>query len=331
MPPLALAFAAYVQQLTGLTAQWQPWRGPSLPTYLRQRYEPFLASLADRTWLVLLLRQPDPPPPLQLTRQVQQLLARLPSPPAGVCLVAEQLSPYLRGRLVELGQPFVLPGRQLFWPALGSATTVQRPQRTAPQAVQVLGPVAQQLLLGLLLGRWLAPITVAVAAQYLGCSAASVSQAVKALEGCGLLQSHTQGRERVMALKDSPSSAWKQALPLLQSPVRQRLRIAQAQLPPQARAWCAAETALAQHTLLAAPAEPVYALASRQWRTLGAGITPIPVPDAGTCVLELWRYPPEGTAVHGCVDPLSLYLSLREQQDERLQAALEELLAGLPW
>lgn len=331
MPPLANSFVVYVQQLTGQAPQWLPWSGSSLPSYLSQRYEPLLASIAGRPWLVLLLRQPDPPPPLQLTQQLQQLLARVLPQPAGVCLVAEQLPPYLRTRLVELGQPFVVPGRQLFWPALGSVETVQRPQRTASQAVDSLGPVAQQLLLALLLGRFLAPITIAVAAERLGCSAASVSQAVKSLEGSALVQSQTQGRERVFSLLDVPAAVWKRALPLLQNPVRQRLRVQQGLLPPQALAWCAGETALAQHTSLAAPAEPVFALASRQWRALGVGAVPIPVPDVGTCVLELWRYPPEGTAVQGAVDPLSLYLSLQGSQDERVQLALDELLEILPW
>ena len=327
MSPLADSFAAYVQQLTGQAPQWLPWQGGvPLPSYLRQRYEPLLASSADRTWLVLLLRQPDPPPPLQLSKQLQQLLARIQPPPAGVCLVAEQLPPYLRTRLVELGQPFVVPGRQLFWPALGSAETVQRPQRTAPQAVDVLGPVAQQLLLALLLGRLLAPITIAVAAERLGCTAASVSQAVKALEGSALVQSQTQGRERVFALLGAPAVAWERARPLLQTPVRQRLRVQQALLPPQALYWAAGETALAQYTSLAVPDELVLALASRQWRTLGAGVAHIPVPDAGTCVLELWRYPPEGTALQSAVDPLSLYLSLQGSRDERVQLALDEML-----
>lgn len=331
MPPLAISFAAYVQQLTGQRLQWLPRPGSPLPGYLKQRYEPLLASIADRTWLVLLLRQHDPLPPLQLTQQLQQLLARLHPTPAGVCLVAEQMPPYLRTRLVELGQPFVVPGRQLFWPALGSAETVQRPQRTPPQAVDALGPVAQQLLLALLLGRLLAPITIAVAAERLGCSAASISQAVKALEGCVLVQSQTQGRERIFALLDTPAHVWERAQPLLQTPMRQRLRVQQAQLPPAGLSWRAGETALAQHTSLAAPAEPVYALASRQWRALGADVTHIPVPDAGTCVLELWRYPPDGTAMPGVVDPLSLYLSLQATQDERVQLALQELLETLPW
>ena len=70
-------------------------------------------------------------------------------------------------------------------------------------------------------------------------------------------------------------------------------------LVPQARLWSAGETALAQYSSLAAPVEPVYALASRQWRSLAADVPLIPMPDMGTCVLELWRYPPEGAALQG--------------------------------
>ncbi|WP_367066886.1 hypothetical protein [Oryzisolibacter sp. LB2S] len=197
--------------------------------------------------------------------------------------------------------------------------------------MQALGPVAQQLLIALLLERLLAPVTIAAAAQQLGCSAASVSQAVKALEGCALVQSHTQGRERVVALRDAPASVWERGRSLLQTPVRQRLRVQRALLPREPLAWRAAETALAQRTSLAAAAEPVFALGSRQWRAMAVDIIPVPVPDVGTCVLELWRYAPQGTAAPGVVDPLSLYLSLQTSLDERVQLALDELLETLPW
>lgn len=328
MLPLVDSFAAYVQQLTGQAPQWLSWSGPALPSYLSQRYEPLLASIAGRTWLVLLLRQPDPPPPLQLSKQLQQLLARLQPQPAGVCLVADHLPPYLRTRLVELGQPFVVPGRQLFWPALGSAETVQRPQRLSPQAVATLPPVAQQLLIALLLGGLLPPVTIAAAAERLGCTAASISQAVKALEAGGLVQSHVQGRERMVALAGAPAQVWQQAQPLLRSPVRQRVRVQQALLAPEL-ACPAGETALAAQTDLAAPAEAVWAMASKHWPALAQVVPVIPVPDEGTCVLELWRYAPQATADARGVDRLSLALSLQDNPDERVQLAMQELME--PW
>lgn len=332
MLPLVDSFAAYVQQLTGQAVRWLSWSEPRLPRYLSQRYEPLLASVADRIWLVLLLHPADPSSPVQLTKQLAQLLERVHPQPAGTCLVAAQLPPYLRTRLVELGQPFVVPGRQLFWPALGSAETVQRPQRTPPRPVGVLRPAAQQLLIALLLKRLLPPLTVSATADALQVSAASVSQSVKALEGSGLLVSELQGRERIFSLTDAPHVAWEKAQPLLRTPVRKRLRLHREQLPAQALQWQAGETALAHCSNLAAPAEPGFAVASRRWRSLNtADATGIPMPDTATCILELWRYAPDPIAGGEIVDPLSLYLSLRDHPDERVQLALQELLESLPW
>jgi DNA-binding MarR family transcriptional regulator len=329
MHPLAAPFLAYVQQLAGIEPVVQPWVGPALPGYLRQRYEPLPIRLAGQVWLAAFLRQAEPPPPLQLTKQLGQLAGLLDPGPVGVCLVADHLSPYVRRRLIELGQPFVVPGRQLFWPAIGSAETTQRPQRLRPQPVRVLGPVAQQLLIALLLQRVLPPITVTTAAGALGCTPAGVSQAVKELEAGGLISTEVRGRERLLRLAATGDVAWKRAQPLLRSPVRQRLRIRNAELPAVVTLR-AGESALAALTDLADPAEPEYALASRLWPKQDAPRT-IPTPDTGTCVVELWRYAPEATADRGCVDPLSLKLSLCEVMDERVQLALQSLMENTSW
>lgn len=323
-------FQAYVQKLTGLAPVWQPWTGGALPGYLEQRYEPRPVTLAGQVWLVAFLRQPDVPAPLQLCKQLEQLATRLDPPGAGVCLVAEHLPPYLRKRLVELGQPFVVPGRQLFWPAIGSVETVQRPQRLRPEAADTLRPVAQQLLIALLLQRLLPPVTITTAAEALGCTPASVSQAVKALEASGLVRSQMEGRERTFSLAHAGELAWQRAQPLLRTPVRQRVRIHHADLPRGVDIR-AGESALAALTDLAEPAEPVYAVASRHWPKRTDAPAAIPTPDTGTCVVELWRYAPQATVEQGIVDPLSLHLSLRDVKDERVQLALRELMEQIAW
>ena len=135
------ALRAYVQQIIGLEPAIQPWRGAALPAYLKQRYEPVLLEHEGQAWVVAFLRQADPAPPLQLVKQLAQLADLVSPRPRGTCLVAHHLSPYLRRRLVELGQAFVVPGRQLFWPAIGSAETTQRPKRLRPTPVQTLAPL----------------------------------------------------------------------------------------------------------------------------------------------------------------------------------------------
>ncbi|EFB40206.1 MULTISPECIES: hypothetical protein [Parachlamydia] len=42
--------------------------------------------------------------------------------------------------------------------------------------------------------------------------------------------------------------------------------------------------------------------------------------------LEVWNYDPELFAKDGIVDPFSLYLSLQESKDERVEGALEEMM-----
>ena len=47
--------------------------------------------------------------------------------------------------------------------------------------------------------------------------------------------------------------------------------------------------------------------------------------------MEAWTYPPRAVLDGPVVDRLSLFLSLRGTTDERVEAALGELLAGMKW
>lgn len=47
--------------------------------------------------------------------------------------------------------------------------------------------------------------------------------------------------------------------------------------------------------------------------------------------LEIWYYDPTLLNGRNTVDNLSLFLSLREEQDERTQLALKELMENFKW
>ena len=47
------------------------------------------------------------------------------------------------------------------------------------------------------------------------------------------------------------------------------------------------------------------------------------------CAVELWRYDPKRLADGKCVDRLSLALALKEDRDERIEEAVEEMLTGV--
>lgn len=52
---------------------------------------------------------------------------------------------------------------------------------------------------------------------------------------------------------------------------------------------------------------------------------------ARCCAVEAWWYDPAKLANGGVVDPLSLSLSFQQSEDERIEAAVEEMIQGMQW
>jgi len=50
------------------------------------------------------------------------------------------------------------------------------------------------------------------------------------------------------------------------------------------------------------------------------------------CCIQFWSYePPRSNIPHGTVDPFSLYLSLKDDHDERIQMCLDEMMENVKW
>jgi hypothetical protein len=52
-------------------------------------------------------------------------------------------------------------------------------------------------------------------------------------------------------------------------------------------------------------------------------------PESGACELEIWSYSPQLFAEENFVDKFSLYLSLRETNDERVEMALQQMMRAI--
>ena len=90
---------------------------------------------------------------------------------------------------------------------------------------------------------------------------------------------------------------------------------------------------MALYTLLSEPRVPVLAFSMDEWkrRTQDEKITELTCPEPESYEIEIWKYSPAYFAQAGTVDRLSLYLSLRDNPDERVQSATETLLGGMGW
>ncbi len=88
--------------------------------------------------------------------------------------------------------------------------------------------------------------------------------------------------------------------------------------------------ALARHSMLSPPKHPIYAVEHRDWSTVDLARA-CPEPEDGMAECQLWSYSPSLEEQSCSVDPLSLSLALGDDQDERVQSAIEEMMAELHW
>lgn len=196
-----------------------------------------------------------------------------------------------------------------------------------------LSPSTQALLIAALLRRpWREQWHPADELSALRCSAITWSRAVRQIVALGIATVQVQGRVRGLRMHYSARETWARAHCKLRSPVKRKRW---ASLPTAKKVFSAARfaglSALARHSTLIKPAVSTYALGLSDWEAARAeGWEPQPGSDVGISEIEIWTYSP-AWLTGSEVDPLSLWLSLRDHADEKLQAALNHLLEEVVW
>lgn len=331
---LIAQFQDYVAQMTGARVQAQPLVSGRLPQYLSQNYELYQLSVDDRLFLGIVLRDPDDFQPSRFKKHLPRLIESEPtaSHPNDYCLIADALSSYARQRLVERRIPFVVPEHQMNWPALGAAVQA-RGSRIRPLTVagnQLLMPATQVVILYALNEGVADPVTPNTLAARLGYTRMTMSRTLDEIEAEGLGRVIRKGRERLLDFPEGRKRLWELSEGRLRNPIRQTIRVRERHVP-KGDAVRAGESALADFSLLGEPREPIVAVGRKAWKPLAKTVERVPIPEDDTFLVQVWRYDPGLLGRHGRVDPFSLYLSLREEPDERVQIALGEMMEENAW
>jgi DNA-binding transcriptional ArsR family regulator len=324
------AIQQYLHDSLGFTAKIRPWPGAAkLPYFLQDAFDTRELTLLGHPILLANHRAAHAHGLAEVRAQLNKLKAIASLP---VIYVTDALASYERKRLVEQQVPFLVPGNQLYLPDLGiDLREYFRQTKQAPAAA--LSPATQALLIAALLQKpWRAEWKPAEIVANLGYTPMTLSRAVRELTATGIVKLERRGRDRHLNTDRSPQEVWEQAKPLLRSPVKRTVwvRPTAKWMPPKIR--IAGMSALAQLSLLAEPAVPVFAVSAVQWKAaIKAGVEELMEPREGSCEWQLWNYSPELLANSRTVDPLSLTLSLQHETDERVQLALDELRKQFPW
>ena len=128
------------------------------------------------------------------------------------------------------------------------------------------------------------------------------------------------GRPKSLKFNARGAELWRLAKGLLRSPVRKTLlnRRMPHGLP------CAGETALSERSMLSAPPIPVFAATAALLKDSAAFALADSKDDARSRV-EVWGYDPGVIGADG-VDGYSLFLSLKDANDPRVQGELEDMM-----
>jgi hypothetical protein len=107
-------------------------------------------------------------------------------------------------------------------------------------------------------------------------------------------------------------------------------------LPERTALYKANTSALAQYTDINEEARLYVAVDRKEFVDIKKEVAVLESNDVDSSIsLELWKYDP-GILVgdhkdRSTVDPLSLYLSLKDSQDERIAKALDKILGDIQW
>jgi DNA-binding MarR family transcriptional regulator len=318
----------YFDQVTGATVLISPLPPPpSLSLFIRHQFSFAAAEIFDRR--IILAVEQAPPEELSANEYARSASFLKDAFGEPVVLVMAKLPSYMRSRLVQKRVPFIVPNAQMFLPML-MIDFRERQAKGASRKPDTLLPVSQLVVIYQILRQPTEHISLAQLGEHLAYSPQSMSSAQEQLQEAGLCEVRRNGRAIFLNFRVRGRALWEKAEPLMGSPVRKTQWIRWGQT--RARAVVAGISALSRNTMLAE--DPVETYAMRERNVIAAldkgqliGCNGREEADAQ---MESWKYDPWVVAENGIADRYSLYLSLRNSGDERVQKELKVLLERLP-
>lgn len=328
---------AYIKSILGIEAAIQPLDKPKmdkLPMYLKESYKWHKAILIDRTCLFAELKEETLFGMAQIEKHVEQAKNTFDLP---VIVIFNKLEAYNRKRLIERRVAFIVPNKQLYMPEL--FIDLKDYNKASPKETNTFTPIAQQLFLLYLLDKnkslLLEQKTFKELAVLLKTNPMAITRAVENLKQHEIIVV-TEGKEKFVQFKLERHELWHNAMQrnLLVTPVIKRVYVDE--MPDEHLLLCNA-SALPEYTDMNDVRQEFYAIEKNIFYKLQKKQALINMNEhEGKYCLEVWKYSPTLLSEleqpdAPVVDPLSLYLSLKDSQNERIEMALDQITDKYTW
>jgi hypothetical protein len=302
----------------GVNVKLMHWdMAEKLPLYLMEQYG-FEKALLDGDPCLIAEIRGEMPTIQAVKRNIERIqeFERIP-----VVLKLNGLSGERRKALMSARIPFV-SNEQVYLPFLG--VSLSKKLLEEPAAREKLMPSAQLLFFAYLYQSGGKFYTNGMAKK-MGFSAMQITRASRQLQRLNLLEISKDGVQVMLSGKAECRDLFEKASPFLSDPVREIVYVPRGM--EAERLPCAGISALSRFSRLTDDIVPTYAYFSRKEKLEGAKAL---IDRKRQVRVEIWRYAPETLSdTVGIADPLSVVVSLRNEGDERIGSAIDEVLERL--
>ena len=235
--------------------------------------------------------------PMQLSKHQAKMIEAFNHP---VIFALESVASYQVARLTQAKVDFIVPGKMVFIPSM--LIVLRELKNTVKEMPEKMPPVAQMLVLYHLETRIIDGLTASEIAELTGLAYPTINVALRwlvtniCIAVVGIKQKHVQITMIRKELWDTTS-------------------------------LMAGETAMGHYTMLAEPATPVIAIDKATARKNAA----IMNKEYGDIKVEVWKYSPALLSEDEWADRLSLYLCMKDSEDERIQMECDTLIEEMKW
>lgn len=299
-----------------------------LPLYLRGNYMLYKGSIVDQNIIWAKVKSDGNYTPDQIKKQGQQLNQFLGFP---IVFVFDKIESWERKRFIERRISFVQPFRQMYIPELflHINDSIRSSENKHESSSKYLTPPAQCVILYHLEIASLEKIPFQEIAKTLQYSTMTVSRIIKELHRFELVTIEGT-KEKSIRFNSQGNELWKNILPILSSPVREVWFTDQNLKGNYFK--IGGDTALSTYTMLSENNQKTYVIGKDEFRSMKASGTLKGLDKKyGVNKIEVWLYNPQILSENKNVDKLSLYLSLKQEEDERVKGALEDLINEIQW
>lgn len=283
-------------------------------------YSFYDAKFLDNIFLLLIPKKGRKLSPLQY-QKLADSISRIKGMPC--VFLFENLATYERNRLIARGVHFIVSGKYVFLPFL-----LINAKDSTEVKTDALLPVAQYVLLFHLQKYSLEDYTLAKLEEILPYKYVTLSRAIRQLEAMNLCQCEIrEDKQKHLHFNKTKKEMWTKTSIYMQSPIKS---IYYTDIFSTNGGICGIN-ALAAYSHLNSEEQLSYAISEESFKKMKAQGELYNLNQLeGDIKLEIWKYPPISCTKHPLiVDKLSLYLTLKEDPDPRVEKELEQMMNEL--